>query len=161
MRPVVRRVKAKFLDPAPENSGVLSRPQVRRVVNATRKHEVVGLQSRVLDPLLYGVAGRRRDLKLNGTLGLVLHHYRSRGHLVAVANVPDLEADEVTASKLAVDSKVEKSKFTDSVVHLETDSECPDVLELEWRLLADDLALVPWLATDGVGYGSHDGLPSS
>jgi hypothetical protein len=50
-----------------------------------------------------------------------------------------------------------QSRYAD----LETDSECPDVLELEWRLLADDLALVPWLAMDGVSYGSHDGLPSS
>jgi hypothetical protein len=78
-----------------------------------------------------------------------------------MADVPDLEADEVTASKLAIDSKVEESKLAHSVPHLETDPECPDVLELEWCLLADDLALVPWLAMDGVGYGSHDGLPSS
>ena len=27
--------------------------------------------------------------------------------------------------------------------------------------LADDLALVPWLAMSNIGYGFHDGLPSS
>jgi hypothetical protein len=41
---------------------------MRRVVNAAREHEVIGLQSRDLDPLLHGVTGRWRDLELDGTL---------------------------------------------------------------------------------------------
>ena len=63
--------------------------------------------------------------------------------------------------EFAVDSQVEECKLAHPVLHLEADSERPDILELERRLLADDLALVPWLAMHGVGYGSHDGLPSS
>ena len=115
----------------------------------------------MLDPLLHGVARRRRDLELDGPLGLVLHHDRPRGHLIAVADVPDLQNDEVTTSKFAVDSKVEESEFADSTLNLKADSKCPDVLELERCLLADDLAFVPWLATVGVGDRSYDGLPSS
>jgi hypothetical protein len=140
--------------------GVLARPQMRRVVNAAREHEVIGLQSSDLDPLLHGITGRWRDLELDGTLGLVLHHDRSSGDLFAVADVPDLEGNEVTTAELAVDSKVEECEFADPIFHLKADSKCPDVLGLEWRLLANDLALVPWLAMSGVRYGSH-GLPSS
>ena len=81
--------------------------------------------------------------------------------MVAVADVPDLEADEIVASKLAVDSQVEERKLTHAVLHLKSDPKRPDVLDLERCLLSDDLALIPWLAMNGVGYGSHDGLPSS
>ena len=73
----------------------------------------------------------------------------------------DPEADEVAATQLAVDSQVEESKLAHSAFHLEADSKCPDVLGLERRLLADDLALVPWLAMNSVGDGPHGGLPSS
>jgi hypothetical protein len=85
----------------------------------------------------------------------------AREPLVAVADVPDLQADQVTAAELAVDSQVEECQLAHPVLHLEADSERPDVLELERCLLADDLALVPWLAMSSGGYGSHDGLPSS
>jgi hypothetical protein len=81
--------------------------------------------------------------------------------LVAVADVPHLQADQVAAAELAVDSQVEECQLAHPVLHLEADSECPDVLKLERYLLADDLALVPWLAMNSVGFGSHDGLPSS
>ena len=88
----------------------------------------------------------------------MLHHDRSSGHLLAVADVPDLEGDEVTTAKFAIDSKVEECEVADPVFHLKSDSKCPDVLGLERRL---ELALVPWLSMNGVRYGSHDGLPSS
>ena len=78
-----------------------------------------------------------------------------------MTNIPDLEADKVTAAQLAVNVQVEKCELTRSVLHLQPHPKCPDVLELERGLLTDDLALVPWLAMPCVGYSSHDGLPSS
>ena len=116
MRAVLSRVKAKLLDPALEDPGVLTRPQVWRVVDAAREQEFVGLQSRVLDPLLYGFTGDWRDLELNGSLSFVLHHDGPRGHLVAVAYVADLECNEVTSSELAVDTQVEERELAYSVV---------------------------------------------
>jgi hypothetical protein len=52
-----------------------------------------------------------------------------------------LEADKVTPAQLAVDPQVEKRKLAHTTFHLKAGSKRPDVLELEWRLLADDLAL--------------------
>lgn len=130
-------------------------------MDAAREQEVVGLQPSELDPLLYGVTGSGRDLKLNRSLGLVLHHDSSRGNLVAVADVAHLQRDEVASAKLAVDAQVEEREFADPVLHLKTNPKRPDVLQLEGGLLPDDLALVPRLAMSGVACGSHDGLPSS
>ncbi len=58
-----------------------------------------------------------------------------------MADVPDLEADELTSAQLAVDPEVEEGELAYAVFHLQADSKRPDVLDLERRLLADDLAL--------------------
>ena len=74
---------------------------------------------------------------------------------------PDVVTCRYQAPKLAVDSQVEQGEFSNSLLHLQPDAQSPDVLELERRLLPNDLALVPWLVMNGAGVGSHDGLPSS
>jgi len=51
---------------------------MRRVVAATGKHEVLGLQRRLLDPTLQSVTSGLRDVELHRTLCLVLHDPRSR-----------------------------------------------------------------------------------
>jgi hypothetical protein len=81
--------------------------------------------------------------------------------LVTVADVADLERNEIAPSQLAVDAEVEERQLAYSVLHLKSDSKRPDVPKFEWSLLADDLAIVPWLSVSGIGCGSHDGLPSS
>jgi hypothetical protein len=91
----------------------------------------------------------------------VLHDDGARRHLVSMAHVPHPEGDAVAAAQLAVDAHVEEGELSHPGLHLETDAQRPDVLELEGRLLPDDLALVPRLAMNGVACGSHDGLPSS
>jgi hypothetical protein len=48
----------------------------------------------------------------------VLQYDRARCHLIPVADVSDVEADEIASAQLAVDAKVEQSKFADSALHL-------------------------------------------
>ena len=67
-----------------------------------------------------------------GRRGFVLHHHGAGRHLVAVADVPDLQADEVAAAQLAVDPEVKEGKLAHRAFHLETNLKGPDVLELEW-----------------------------
>lgn len=94
---VLSRVEAKLLDPAFEYLSVLARRQVWRAVNAAREQEVIRFQPRGLDPLLHGLMGSRRDLELNGSLRLVLHHDSPRGDLVAMPDVADLECNKVAS----------------------------------------------------------------
>ena len=58
-----------------------------------------------------------------------------------MTHVADPEGDEVATSKLAVDTPVEEVQLTHSVLHLKPNTECPDVLELERRLLPTILPL--------------------
>ena len=53
-----------------------------------------------------------------------------RCHLIAVADVPDSEADQIAAAQLAVDLEIEERKLAYSAFPLQTDSKRPDVLEL-------------------------------
>jgi hypothetical protein len=78
-----------------------------------------------------------------------------------VTHVPNLEGDQVAATQLAVDAEVEQCQFADPAFHLQSNAQRPDVLELEWRPLPDELALVPRLAMDEIACRTHDGLPSS
>jgi hypothetical protein len=41
----------------------------------------------------------------------VLHDLGARSHLVAVADIPDLQTDEIAAPQLAVDLQVEEREF--------------------------------------------------
>lgn len=91
-------------------------------MNAARKHKVVRLQSGLLDPILYSVSRRRRDFELDRVLGLVLHDHRARCDVATVADVPDLQADQIAAAEFAVDSQVEECQLAHPVLHLEADS---------------------------------------
>ena len=125
------------------------------------EQEVLGLQLGLLDPRLQGVPGGPGALELDRALGLVLHNDGTRRQLFAMTHIADLEGDEVAAGKLAVDAQVEECQLTHQVLHLKPNPQRPDVLGLERGLLADDLALVPWLVIICVGNRTQDGLPSS
>lgn len=81
--------------------------------------------------------------------------------MAPVVYVSNLEGDEVTSPQLAIDAQIEESKFAHPALHLEPHAKCPDFLELERRLLPNDLALVPRLPMSSISCRSHDGLPSS
>ena len=54
-----------------------------------------------------------------------------------------MQIHQIAATQLAVDRQVEHGQVANLVFILEVDSDGPDVLGLEWRLLADQLAFVP------------------
>jgi hypothetical protein len=73
--------------------------------------------------------------ELHRVLRLVPHHDCAGRHLVAMTNGADLEGHKVAAAELAVDAKVEQGKLANTALHLRADAQCPDVLDLERRLL--------------------------
>lgn len=55
-----------------------------------------------------------------------------------MAYIVDAQLHQITGSKFAVDRKIEQGKFTRSFSDLETDSNRPDILQLQGRLLPDE-----------------------
>ena len=72
---------------------------------------IVCLQSGLLDPLLYSVSGRRRDLELHRALGLVLHDDNAWRNLASVGNVLNPKRHQVAATQFAIDGQVEQRQF--------------------------------------------------
>ena len=60
-----------------------------------------------------------------------------------MGHVHDLKPDEIAASQLAVNGQIEQSKVSGAAGQLEANSNRPDLMQLQWRLLPDQLALVP------------------
>jgi hypothetical protein len=60
-----------------------------------------------------------------------------------MADVQNMQRGQITGAQLAVDTEIEKSQLPYSLVHLQTDPDCSDLLRLEGSLLSDELALVP------------------
>lgn len=72
-----------------------------------------------------------------------------RRHDLTMADVSYPQLHEVACSKLAVDRQLEESQFPATARHLQTDADRSNLFELERRLLANQLALVPGLACNG------------
>ena len=49
----------------------------------------------------------------------------------------NLKCNEVVPAQLAVDTKIEERELPNTHLHLQADTQCPDVLGLERWLLAD------------------------
>jgi hypothetical protein len=117
----------------------------RAVESAWKKTALRG-QPCITDPGSDSIPRRLGNLELHGTLGFLLQHYCPGCHAASVADVSDAQSDQVTGSKLAVDGEVEQRQLAATVGELQAHPDRPDLFELERRLLAYKLSLVPGFA---------------
>jgi hypothetical protein len=85
------------------------------------------------------------DLELHGALGLLLHDHGPSRDLVAMGHVEDPKLHQIAGAELRVNGYVEEGEIAGSVPQLQADTDRSDIAQLQWCLLADQLALVPWL----------------
>jgi hypothetical protein len=83
------------------------------------------------------------DLELNRPACLLLNDSGAVSNSVAGANIVDLQPHKIAASEFAIDGKIEKSEVARSVLQLQPDPDCPNVLRFERTLLPGDTSLVP------------------
>lgn len=98
VRSILCRIQTKLQHPALKNSGVLTRPEMRRLVKSARKDKVLRFQLSGLDPLLKRFTSGRRQFELDGVMSFVLHDSCSRSDLVAMANIADFEGYQVASA---------------------------------------------------------------
>jgi hypothetical protein len=99
------------------------------------------------DPSSHRLPCRFRNFELNRPLRLLLQHNCAGRHRLAVTHIPYSQPHQVTPPKLAVDGKVEQCELSSTAGELQANSDRPDFFQLEWGLLANELAFVPGLAT--------------
>jgi hypothetical protein len=117
--------------------GVLSRRNMGRLGEATRKQALLWFQFRLLDPRCDSNPRRLRQLELHRPLRFPLHDHRAWQNLAAMCDVPNMQVDQVATPQLAVNREVEHGKVSNLMRILELNSDCPDVLRLQWWLLTD------------------------
>src|SRR5690606_34253451 len=95
------------------------------------------------DPEIKRLARRFGDLEANRLARLALGDGGALLDSPRREDVADLQADQVAAPKLAVDSHIEQRQVASVVCHLQADSDRPYVFRQQRALLADDAPLVP------------------
>jgi hypothetical protein len=114
----------------------------RKLITAFEKI-IIRHQLGMIDPVTNRISRLLGDLKLNRLPRLLLHYHSSSGYGRTMRNISHSNLDEITASQLAVDGKIEKCQVTDLMGDLKPNADCPDFLQLEWWLLAYQLTFVP------------------
>lgn len=69
-----------------------------------------------------------RNLELDGSLRLLLHHDRPRCDGLTMADIPHSQVDEVPGSKFAVEGQVEQGEFATPNGKLQWNTNRPDLL---------------------------------
>jgi hypothetical protein len=113
------------------------------VVRRAREQEPLGAKLRAGDPGGDRLAGLVGQLELHRLLGLVLEDDGAVRDGAAVGDIADTQRDQVAAAQLAVDREVEKSEVAQPLGELQADPDRPDLADLQRRLRAGQLALVP------------------
>jgi hypothetical protein len=107
-----------------------------------------------------GLAGLFGDLEADRAAGFLLAH-RGALHCVAMGcDILDFQANHIAAPKFAVDSEIEQRKIAYLALHLQPGADRPDVLGLQGRFRANELALIPRPA-DGVSMYVLNSYPRS
>ena len=143
MRAVIGSLEPDIADPALHNSRVLPGGQVRRSVNSAREQEIRARQLFLVDPLLNGRASLVRDLELDWFARLLLDDRCASNQLPSVHQIIDPQLDQVAAAQLGIYGQVKQRQVPSRFLELQPDPNGPDLLQLQGRLLTDDLALVP------------------
>jgi len=76
--------------------------------------------------------------------------------MAAMYQVVNFQSDQIAASQLAVDGQLEHSALANSVPYFQANPDCPDFLQLERRLWADELTLVPGFRRRILGFVSNE-----
>src|SRR5271154_890120 len=143
MRAVRRRVKPNRLHPGPNDPGILPGRKMGRLRNAAWKEVLLWLQMGGADPGGDRGPGLLGDLKLHWSLGLLLHDNRAGRNMATLNQIVNAQPDQITPSQLAVDGEVKQREFPGPMIQLQSNPDGPDLLQLQRRFLAEQLAFVP------------------
>ena len=82
------------------------------------------------------IPGLLGQFKLNRTPRFLLPNNSTLSDATGYNNITNPQGHQVTTAELAINGQVKQSKVTHLSMDLEQDSDCPDILGLQRRLLA-------------------------
>ena len=71
----------------------------------------------------------------------------------------DTKSNQIAPAQLAINGEVEESEFPGSMIQLQSNPDGSDLFQLQWRLLSEQLALIPRYSTSyRLSGGIHEQL---
>ena len=89
-----------------------------RLVHSAWEQVLASGQLAPIDPGKHRLPGLLRNLELNGSARFSLHHYGTVKDASSLRDVVDVEADQVRAAQLAIDSEVKQGKVATTLSKL-------------------------------------------
>ena len=99
------------------------------------------------DPCGYRIPRLLGDLELHWSLCFLLHDNRAAGDVTALDHIVDAQRDQITPAQFAVDGEIEQGEISGAMIQLQSNSDGPDLFQLQRRLLPEELALIPRYCT--------------
>lgn len=112
-------------------------------VTTACEQELAGLLTGGLDVLIDRLPGLFGQLEPDGMSGFPLADGGTINGDPVRSHILNLEADDIAASELTVDGKIEHGKIACSALDLQLGPDRPDMLRSQRRFGAEQLALVP------------------
>jgi hypothetical protein len=109
----------------------------------TREQELPGPFVGRLKIIIDSLAGLFAQFESDGPSGLLLSDGCAIRRVATGSGIFDPDGDDITATKLAVDSQIKHGEVASAAFDLELSSDRPDVLRSQRRLCPGQLALVP------------------
>jgi hypothetical protein len=144
------RVQPNAGNPLANQPGALPRRDRSVTITTAAEEELARLLACGSDVTVDRLSCLLRHLELDGLAGLLLADGRTIDSVTMRSKVLHFQADNVTASELAIDGEIEHGQVARSPRDLQLGANRPDVLRPERRLGADQFALVPGFATRGL-----------
>ena len=113
-----------------DNSIVLSRGNMTFSIDPAGEKPAAECKALDLYPITEAVARLKCNFELYWLACLLLYDFRALEYLTAVGNVVYFQTDEIASPKLAVNCQIKEGKVSESVRKLQSDTDCPHVLQL-------------------------------
>ena len=128
---VGRTVEPRTLDPGTDDASILPGREVRLSSEPARKQVTPIPEFDLRQPIMDRGPSLLHDFELDRSPCLFLDHGATVSHPATGAYVVDLQADEIAASELAVDRKIEQGEISFPALQLKPNPNGPDISRLQ------------------------------
>jgi len=108
VRSISRAIQTGALDPAMDDSSVLSRRDMRQVTAAAREKELAARWPTIGKPIADRRPSLLGDLELDRPVGLLLNNSDAVANMSSHADVVDPEPHKIASAQLAIDREIEE-----------------------------------------------------
>jgi hypothetical protein len=134
--------RADRSNPARHKPSILPGGHTAIVITTAAEQKLARFLASGFDVIVDGLPRLLRQFRPDGLSGFLLPHCRAVYCIATWRDVLDAKCDDIAAPQLAIDCEIEHRQVTGPPVYLQSGTNRPNMFWPQWRLLANELALV-------------------